>query len=88
MRGMREGEGMTDRPIKPPPEIEGEVAKPQRQLITWVALAIGVLALLWAGYLTLSNHFDAQTAQGQATTSDNQAKSLADQIQSQCKAGT
>lgn len=74
--------------IQPPPEIQGEVAKPKRQIITWLALLIGVLALLWAGYLTLANHQDAQTAQNQATNSDAQAKSLADQVKAQCEAGT
>lgn len=79
---------MSDRQIQPPPEIQGEVAKPKRQLVTWIALVIGVLALLWAGALSVSNHQAAQDAQGQAANSGNQAKSLADQIQAQCQAHT
>lgn len=72
------------RQIQPPPEIQGEVARPKRQIITWIALVIGVLALLWAGWLTVSNHKDAQQAQDQAAS----AKDLAAQVQAACRNGT
>lgn len=73
-----------NRQIQPPPEVQGEVARPKRQLITWIALVIGVLALLWAGWLTISNHRDAQQAQDQAAS----AKDLAAQVQAACRTGT
>lgn len=79
---------MSDRQIQPPPELQGEVAKPKRQLVTWIALVIGVLALLWAGALSVSNHQAAQDAQGQAANSDAQAKDLAAQVKAACQAGT
>lgn len=73
-----------NREIQPPPEIHGEVAKPKRQVITWIALAIGLLSLVWAGWLTVTNHQDAQVAQDQASS----ARGLADQVQQACRKGT
>lgn len=69
------------RQITPPPEIENGVAKPKRPLLIWIALIIGVLGLLWAGYLQVSTHQDL-------TNSDNAARDLASQVQDECQKGT
>lgn len=52
----------------------------QRRTLTWVAVLIGVLALLWAGYLQVkvSSEKDGAT---------NQAQSLADRVTEACRQG-
>jgi len=74
---------VTDLPIIPP---EPEAAKPKRKA-TWFALLLGILALLWAGYLQIQTHKTATDAQGSAASSDNQAKDLASLVQAACAKG-
>jgi hypothetical protein len=52
----------------------------QRRTLTWVAVAIGVLALLWAGYLQVK----VSSEKDGATT---QAQSLADRVTEACRQG-
>lgn len=63
------------------------VVSRHRSFISWAALALGVLALLWAGYLQLQTRDRADTAQSSAVSSDNQAKDLAAQVQVACAQG-
>src|ERR1051326_43017 len=41
--------------------------------MTWVALVIGIVALLWAGYLQVQSHNKAQTAEQSATAGQDLA---------------
>lgn len=56
---------------------------PAKKIMTWVALLIGVVALVWAGYLQVQNHVKAETAQQSATA----GQTLADQVKAACAKG-
>lgn len=56
---------------------------PAKKTMTWVALVLGVLALVWAGYLQVQNHKKAETATQSATAGQD----LATQVQAACAQG-
>lgn len=73
---------MTDQvDFEHPPE-----EKPRRVLV-WVAVVIGILALLWAGWLQVKVSTKADNTQSALTAKDNQAQTLADAVSAACRSG-
>jgi len=75
---------VTDYPPLPP---DPDEPKSSKRLITWLSLAAGILALCWAGYLQVQSQQTVTDTQGQLSTKDDQAQTLADQVQAACAKG-
>jgi hypothetical protein len=58
-----------------------------KRRMTWLALIAGILALCWAGYLQVQSQQAVTDTQGQLSTKDDQAQTLADQVQAACAKG-
>lgn len=56
---------------------------PAKKILVWVALLIGVVALVWAGYLQIQNHNKAESA----TATANAGQDLAAEVQAACARG-
>lgn len=70
-------------PLPPDPD----PPKSSKKVLTWLALLAGILALLWAGYLQVQSQKTVTDTQGQLSSKDDQAQTLADQVQAACAKG-
>lgn len=74
------------KPIEPP--IEGSRTDlNSKKIVNWVALVLGVLALLWAGHLQIRANDATEAARTAEAVQGAQAQSLADQVRAACERG-
>lgn len=59
----------------------------RKRVLNWLALVLGILALLWAGHLQLKTNDAAEQARQSEIAKGAQAQSLADQVRAACDRG-